>query len=55
MTHVYIRKKPLLEDDEEIVSVENKNTIAFSLSKNILKTETATISALSLVSYSYDL
>ena len=40
---------------ERKMILENKNTISFSLSKNILKTETATISALSLVSYSYDL
>ena len=41
--------------NERKMILENKNTISFSLSKNILKTETATISALSLVSYSYDL
>ena len=41
--------------NERKMILENKNTIAFSLSKNILKTETATISALSLVSYYYDL
>ena len=40
---------------ERKMILENSNTISFSLSKNILKTETATISALSLVSYSYDL
>ena len=40
---------------ERKMILENNNTISFSLSKNILKTETATISALSLVSYSYDL
>ena len=40
---------------ERKMILENKNTISFSLSKNILKTETATISALSLVSYSNDL
>ena len=40
---------------ERKMILENKNTISFSLSKNILKTESATISALSLVSYSYDL
>ena len=40
---------------ERKIILENKITISFSLSKNILKTETATISALSLVSYSYDL
>ncbi len=32
-----------------------KNTISFSLSKNILRTETATISAISLINYSLDL
>ena len=41
--------------NERKMILENKNTISFSLSKNILKTETATISALSLVSYSNDL
>ena len=41
--------------NERKMILENKTTISFSLSKNILKTETATISALSLVSYSYDL
>jgi len=41
--------------NERKMILENKNTISFSLSKNILKTETATIAALSLVSYSYDL
>ena len=41
--------------NERKMILENKNTIYFSISKNILKTETATISALSLVSYSYDL
>ena len=41
--------------NERKMILENKNTIPFSLSKNILKTETATISALSLVSYSNDL
>ena len=40
---------------ERKMILENNNTISFSLSKNILKTETATISALSLVSYSNDL
>ena len=40
---------------ERKMILENKNTISFSLSKNILKTETATIVALSLVSYSNDL
>ena len=41
--------------NERKMILENKNTVSFSLSKNILKTETATISALSLVSYSNDL
>ena len=41
--------------NERKMILENKNTISFSLSKNILKTETATIYALSLVSYSNDL
>ena len=41
--------------NERKMILENKNTISFSLSKNILKTETATIVALSLVSYSNDL
>ena len=41
--------------NERKMILENNNTISFSLSKNILKTETATISALSLVSYSNDL
>ena len=40
---------------ERKMILENKNTISFSLSKNILRTETATISALSLINYSYDL
>ena len=40
---------------ERKMILENNNTISFSLSKNIFKTETATISALSLVSYSNDL
>ncbi|MBD1171910.1 16S rRNA (uracil(1498)-N(3))-methyltransferase [Pelagibacterales bacterium SAG-MED05] len=40
---------------ERKIILENGNTIPFSLSKNILRTETATISALSLVNYSYDL
>jgi len=35
--------------------LQNKNTISFSLSNNILRTETATISALSLINYLYDL
>ncbi len=41
--------------NERKMILENKNTVSFSLSKNILKTETATIVALSLVSYSNDL
>ena len=40
---------------ERKMILENKNTNSFSLSKNILRTETATISALSLINYSYDL
>tara|TARA_B100000700_G_scaffold18706_1_gene18330 strand:- start:181 stop:891 length:711 start_codon:yes stop_codon:yes gene_type:complete len=40
---------------ERKMILENNNTISFSLSKNILRTETATISALSLINYSYDL
>ena len=41
--------------DERKMILENNNTISFSLSKNILRTETATISALSLVNYFCDL
>ena len=41
--------------DERKMILENNNTISFSLSKNILRTETATISALSLINYSLDL
>ena len=40
---------------ERKMILENNNTISFSLLKNILRTETATISALSLINYSYDL
>ena len=40
---------------ERKMILENKNIISFSLSKNILKTETATISALSLINYSLEL
>ena len=40
---------------ERKMILENESTISFSLSKNILRTETATISALSLVNYLYDL
>ena len=41
--------------NERKMILENNNTISFSLSKNILRTETATISAISLLNYSYDL
>ena len=41
--------------EERKMILENNNTISFSLSKNILRTETATISALSLINYSLDL
>ena len=41
--------------NERKMILENKNTISFSLSKNILRTETATISALSLINYFCDL
>ena len=41
--------------DERKMILENNNTISFSLSKNILRTETATISAISLINYTYDL
>ena len=40
---------------ERKMILENNNTISFSLSKNILRTETATISAISLINYSLDL
>ena len=40
---------------ERKMILENGNTISFSLSKNILRTETAAISALSLLNYSYEL
>ena len=40
---------------ERKMILENGNTIPFSLSKNILRTETAAISALSLLNYPYDL
>ena len=40
---------------ERKMILENNNTISLSLSKNILRTETATISALSLINYSHDL
>ena len=41
--------------NERKMILENNNTISFSLSKNILRADTATISALSLINYSYDL
>ena len=41
--------------DERKIILQNKNTISFSLSNNILRSETATISALSLINYLYDL
>ena len=41
--------------DERKMILQNKNTISFSISNNILRTETATISALSLINYLYDL
>ena len=41
--------------NERKMILQNKNTISFSLSNNILRTETATISALSLINYFYDL
>ena len=40
---------------ERKMILEKKNTISFSLSKNILRSETATISALSIINYSLDL
>ena len=40
---------------ERKMILENSNTISFSLSNNILRTETAAISALSLLNYFYDL
>ena len=40
---------------ERKMILENGNTISFSLSKNILRTETAAISALSLLNYSDEL
>ena len=40
---------------ERKMILEDGNAISFSLSKNILRTETAAISALSLLNYSYDL
>ena len=41
--------------DERKMILQNKNTISFSLSNNILRTETATISALSLINYLFEL
>ena len=41
--------------DERKMILQNKNTISFSFSNNILRTETATISALSLINYFFDL
>ena len=40
---------------ERKMILEKKNTISFSLSRNILRSETATISALSVINYSLDL
>ncbi len=40
---------------EREIILQNKNTIPFSISKNILRSDTATISALSLLCYSFDL
>ena len=40
---------------ERKMILENNNIISFSISKNILRTETAAISALSLISYSFEL
>ena len=41
--------------DERKMILQNKNTISFSLSNNILRTETATISALSLINNLFDI
>ena len=41
--------------DERKMILQNKNTISFSLSNIILRTETATISALSLINYLFEL
>ena len=41
--------------DERKMILDNKKTISFSLSKNVLRTETATISGLSLINYFLDL
>ncbi len=40
---------------EREIILQNKNTIPFSISKNILRSDTATISALSLLYYPFDL
>ena len=40
---------------EREMILNRDNTISFSLSKNILRTETAVISALSLINYSLNL
>ena len=40
---------------EREIILQNKNTIPFSISKNILRSDTATISALSLLCYPFDL
>ena len=40
---------------ERKMILEKKNTISFSLSRNILRSDTATISALSIINYSLDL
>ncbi len=40
---------------ERKMILEKNNTISFTLSRNILRTETATISALSVINYSLDL
>ena len=48
-------KTMLFTPDERKMILQNKNTISFSLSKNILRTETATISALSLINYLFEL
>ena len=40
---------------EREIILDKDNTISFSLSKNILRTETAAISALSIINYSLNL
>ena len=40
---------------ERKMILEKKNTISFSLSRNILRSDTATIAALSIINYSLDL